>query len=192
MAESQERGTDVAAGKKIWVTLTGLPLTVKLSWPFHQSTSGADFWVLHRRHHSGRIGGPACPVAVNLSQTVREVMPSRELKTPKRPSSTRCARKADARDRIPEIGKAASRAVLQPPLRLQTPAVDLMHHVIVQFVERKSLLADETRRRSWIADAAEAQYVQTIPSHLVESGGALSRCPRRLRMEGEWAEPTQA
>ena len=33
--------------KKIWVTLSGLPLTVTLQWPFHQSTSGADFWVLH-------------------------------------------------------------------------------------------------------------------------------------------------
>ena len=37
----------VDAGKKIWVTLTGLPLTIQLNWPFRQSTSGADFWVLH-------------------------------------------------------------------------------------------------------------------------------------------------
>src|SRR5438876_512644 len=33
--------------KKIWMTLTGLPLTIRLDWPFHKSTSGADFWVLH-------------------------------------------------------------------------------------------------------------------------------------------------
>jgi hypothetical protein len=35
------------ANQNIWVTLTGLPLTIKLEWPFHLSTSGADFWVLH-------------------------------------------------------------------------------------------------------------------------------------------------
>ena len=35
------------AEKKIWVTLTGLPLTIKLDWPFHPSSSGADFRVLH-------------------------------------------------------------------------------------------------------------------------------------------------
>ena len=34
-------------GEKIWVTLRGLPVTIRLEWPFHQSTSGADFWVLH-------------------------------------------------------------------------------------------------------------------------------------------------
>jgi len=50
MTQRQEGGGIVdesRAAKKIWVTLTGLPLTVKLDWPFHQSTSGADFWVLH-------------------------------------------------------------------------------------------------------------------------------------------------
>ncbi len=35
------------AEKKVWMTLTGLPLTFAIEWPFHKSTSGADFWVLH-------------------------------------------------------------------------------------------------------------------------------------------------
>jgi hypothetical protein len=35
------------AKRKIWVTRNGLPLTFRLQWPFHASTSGADFWVLH-------------------------------------------------------------------------------------------------------------------------------------------------
>ena len=38
------RENEAAGGRKIWMTLTGLPLTFKLEWPFHQSTSGADFW----------------------------------------------------------------------------------------------------------------------------------------------------
>ncbi len=67
-----------AAGKKIWVTLTGLPLTIKLEWPFHRSTSGADFWVLHGDIRLEGSAGLHAPVAVNLSQTVREVMPSLE------------------------------------------------------------------------------------------------------------------
>src|SRR5579863_9490264 len=61
---------------KIWVTLNGLPLTMKLNWPFHQSTSGADFWVLHGDIALEGSDGLHAPVAVNLSQTVREVMPS--------------------------------------------------------------------------------------------------------------------
>jgi hypothetical protein len=64
--------------KKIWVTLTGLPLTIELEWPFHRSTSGADFWVLHGDVRLESSDGLHAPMAVNLSATVREVLPSLE------------------------------------------------------------------------------------------------------------------
>jgi len=64
--------------KKIWVTLTGLPLTIELEWPFHRSTSGADFWVLHGEIRLENSDGLHAPVAVNLSATVREVVASLE------------------------------------------------------------------------------------------------------------------
>src|SRR6267378_5526981 len=67
-----------ATGKKIWMTLTGLPLTLALEWPFHKSTSGADFWVLHGDIRLETSGELHALVAVNLSMTVREVMPSLE------------------------------------------------------------------------------------------------------------------
>jgi len=67
-----------AAARKIWVTLSGLPLTIRLEWPFHPSTSGADFWVLHGDIRLEGSDGLHAPVSVNLSQTVREVMPSLE------------------------------------------------------------------------------------------------------------------
>jgi len=67
-----------AADKKIWMTLSGLPLTIKLEWPFHRATSGADFWVLHGDICLVGSDELHAPVAVNLSQTVREVMPSLE------------------------------------------------------------------------------------------------------------------
>src|SRR5277367_525600 len=65
-------------GKKIWVTLGGLPLSIELSWPFHRSGSGADFWVLHGEIRLEGSDGLHAPVAVNLSATVREVMASLE------------------------------------------------------------------------------------------------------------------
>ena len=67
-------------GKKIYVTLTGLPLSARLEWPFHRSTSGADFWVLHGDIRLENSDGLHAPVAVNLSATVREVLPSLEAK----------------------------------------------------------------------------------------------------------------
>ena len=41
-----------------------------------------------------------------------------------------------------------------------------------------------------IADPAEAQYVQTIPAHLVEMAARLVAAQGLLRIEGEWAEAT--
>jgi hypothetical protein len=70
--------TQAGEAKKIWVTLSGLPLTISLEWPFHRSTSGADFWVLHGDIRLENSDGLHAPVAVNLSATVREVVPSLE------------------------------------------------------------------------------------------------------------------
>src|SRR5438045_5989834 len=66
--------------KQIYVTLTGLPLLIELKWPFHRSGSGADFWVLHGDIKLGNTDGLHAAVAVNLSATVREVLPSLEPK----------------------------------------------------------------------------------------------------------------
>jgi len=70
--------TQAREPKKIWVTLGGLPLTISLEWPFHRSTSGADFWVLHGDIRLENTDGLHAPVAVNLSATVREVVVSLE------------------------------------------------------------------------------------------------------------------
>ena len=73
-------GKSAQTGKNLYVTRTGLPLLVEFKWPFHSSTAGADFWVLHADVKLGNSEGLHAPVAVNLSATVREVLPSMEAK----------------------------------------------------------------------------------------------------------------
>src|ERR1700686_1822822 len=46
-------------------------------------------------------------------------------------------------------------------------------------------------KRVWLADPAEAQYLQTTPAHVVEIAARLVAAQGLLRIEGEWAEPTQ-
>src|ERR1700680_1310907 len=77
--------TQAGESRRIWVTLGGLPLSFELEWPFHRSSSGADFWVLHGDIRLEGLEGLHAPVAVNLSATVREVMASLEARDAEAP-----------------------------------------------------------------------------------------------------------
>src|ERR1700676_3063432 len=66
--------------KTLSVNRTRLPLSFKLEWPFRRATSGADFDVLHAEITLENTEGLRALVAVNLSVTLREVLPSLEPK----------------------------------------------------------------------------------------------------------------
>jgi hypothetical protein len=186
-----------AASAKIWVTLRGLPLTIRLHWPFHQSTSGADFFVLHGDLRLEGSEGLHAPVAVNLSQTVREVMSSLEPKDAEAPVINALRKEVDRR----QIEFVKSGKLLPVPFssrhydfkRQQWVFGKATDDAMAEFIERKvywtTTLSGE--KRVWIGDPAEAQYVQTTPSHLLEIAARLVAAQGLLRIEGEWAEATQ-
>jgi len=199
MAQSQQSSetmNDQGATKKIWVTLTGLPLTVKLDWPFHQSTSGADFLVLHGDIRLEGAEGLHALVAVNLSQTVREVMPSLEPKDAEAPVINALRKEVDRR----QIEFVKSGKLLPVPFssrhydfkRQQWVFGKATDDAMAEFIERKvywqTTLTGE--KRVWIADPAEAQYVQTTTAHLLELACRLVAAQGLLRVEGEWVEAT--
>src|SRR5271163_955010 len=169
-----------AASKKIWVTLGGLPLTFRLDWPFHPSTSGADFWVLHGDIALVGSDGLHTPVAVNLSQTVREVMPSLDPADAEAPVINALRKEVDRRQiEFVKSGKLV-------PVAFSSRYYDFKRQqwifgkasddAIAEFVEKKvyweTKLAGETAAsksstssdagaaRVWIGDPAEAQYLQ--------------------------------
>ena len=83
--------------RKLYVTLGGLPLSFELKWPFHRSTSGADFFVLHGDIRVETTDGLHAPVAVNLTQTIREVLPSLDPADAEGPVINALRREADTR-----------------------------------------------------------------------------------------------
>ena len=206
--------------KRIWVTLSGLPLTMKLEWPFHQSTSGADFWVLHGDIVLEGSEGLHAPVAVNLSQTVKEVIPSLDPKDAEMPVINALRKEVDRR----QLEFLKSGKLLPVPFssrhydfkRGQWVFGKASDEVMAEFVERKvfwetklgsssdgqatsPLLAAESaarngapRARIWLGDPAEAQYLQTTPRHLIEVAGRLVAAQGLIQIEGEWAEATPA
>ena len=185
-----------AAGKKIWVTLKGLPLTLQLEWPFHQSTSGADFFVLHGDIRLEGSEGLHAPVAVNLSQTVREVMTSLDPKDAEAPVINALRKEVDRR----QIEFVKSGKLLPVPFssrhydfkRQQWVFGKATDEAMAEFVERKvywqTTLGGE--KRVWIGDPTEAQYLQTTPAHLIEIAARLVAAQGLLRIEGEFAEAT--
>ncbi len=58
------------------VTLHGLPVRIELDWPFHRSEGGSDWYVLHGTVRLNDGGELHADVALNLAQTVREVLPA--------------------------------------------------------------------------------------------------------------------
>ncbi len=191
-----EAGAGAGAGKKIWVTLKGLPLTIRLEWPFHPSTSGADFWVLHGDIQLEGSEGLHAPVAVNLSQTVREVMPSMEPKDAEAPVINALRHQVDRR----QIEFLKSGKLLPVPFssrhydfkRQQWVFGKATDEVMAEFVERKvywqTTLGAE--KRVWIGDPTEAQYLQTTPMHLLEIAARLVAAQGLLQIDGERAEAT--
>jgi hypothetical protein len=60
------------------VTLRGLPVQLELQWPFHSSQGGSDWYVVHGRLLLADGGLLHADVALNLSQSINEVLPSRD------------------------------------------------------------------------------------------------------------------
>src|SRR5512142_2495669 len=64
-----------------YLTLSGLPLTFEFQWPFHKSTSGADFWVLHGVAYLEDGSGLRSDFSIHLTQTMQPMMPDMEADT---------------------------------------------------------------------------------------------------------------
>jgi hypothetical protein len=60
------------------VTLRGLPIRLELQWPFHRSEGGSDWHVVHGRLWLADGGELHADIALNLSESINEVLPSRD------------------------------------------------------------------------------------------------------------------
>ena len=96
MTTSQDQSSSSKSGK-LYITLAGLPLTITLNWPFRPSGGGADFFVLHGDIRLENTDGLHVPVAVNLTQTVREALPSLEPRDTEGPIINALRKEVDTR-----------------------------------------------------------------------------------------------
>jgi len=178
------------------VTPAGLPLSFELHWPFHKSTSGADFWVLHADIRLENSEGLHAPVAVNLSATVREVMPSLDPKDAEAPVINTLRKEVDRRQiEFVKSGKLV-------PVHFSSRHYDFKRSKWVfgkasdddvrLLIARKVYW--QTRLAGgpvWVGDPADALYVEALVAHVLEIARSLAS-EELMTLEGEWASANAA
>jgi hypothetical protein len=174
--------------KKVYVTKAGLPLRIELEWPFHRSQSGADFYVLHGTVTLENSGGLHALAALQLTVTVREVLPTLEAKDVEAPAIN-TLRKAVDRKEI-EFLKTPKRVPV--PFGSRTYDFKRQQWAFGEATdeERAALLL---RKIYWstklgvprvlAGEATDAQYLDTTPEHLL----GMARALPELRVSGEYA-----
>ena len=182
--------------KRIYVTLAGLPLSFELHWPFHKSTSGADFWVLHADIRLENSSGLHAPVAVNLSATVRELMPSLEPKDAEDPVINTLRKEVDRRQiEFVKSGKLV-------PAHFSSRHYDFKRNKWVfgkaSDDDVRLLIARKVYWQTrlvggpvWIGEPAEALYVEASVMHILEIARSLAS-EELMTLEGEWASANAA
>jgi hypothetical protein len=175
----------------IYVTLSGLPLLIEFKWPFHGSTAGADFWVLHADVKLGNSDGLHAPVAVNLSATVREVLPSMQPQDVEGPVVNALRKEADRRQlEFLKSGKLV-------PVQFSSRYYDFKRNKWVfgrasdedigRLISRKVFWQSRLLGGNvWIGDPAEALYLESTVPHVLEVARALAESGL-MTLEGEWA-----
>ncbi len=172
--------TQTHTSKTIYVTRVGLPLSFKLEWPFRRATSGADFDVLHAvitLEHSEDL---RALVAVNLSVTLREALPSLEPKDTEGPVINALRKEVDHKQT--EFVKSGKLVPL--PFSSRHYNFQLKQWVfgkatdeeIGRLIERKVYW--QTRLVGgdvWLGDPIEALYLDTTIDHIAEIAAGLAQ-----------------
>jgi hypothetical protein len=182
--------------EKTYVTLSGLPLSFHVEWPFRKSTSGADFFFLHADIRLEGSAGLHAPVAVNLSATVREVLPSLEAKDVEGPVINALRKEVDHRQL--EFVKSGKLVPVQFSSRhydfkrskwvFGKASDDDIALLLSRKVYWQSKLVGGT---VWVGDPTEALYVETSVEHLLDVARKLES-QGLIKLDGELATATTA
>jgi len=172
--------TPPSSPKTVYVTRTGLPLSFKLDWPFRRATSGADFDVLHAEIALEASENLRALVAVNLSVTLREVLPSLEPKDTEAPIINALRKEVDRKQiEFPKSPKLVPLPFSSRHYNFKTSQWVFgqgTDEEIARLIERKVYW--QTRLVGgdvWLGDATEALYLQTTTDHIAEIAARLAQ-----------------
>jgi hypothetical protein len=172
--------TQTPTPKTIYLTRTGLPLSFRFEWPFRHATSGADFDVLHTVIKLENSDDLRALVAVNLSATLREVLPSLEPKDTEGPVINALRKEVDHK----QMEFVKSGKLVPLPFSSRHYSFKLKQWAfgkatdeeIGRMIERKVYW--QTRLVGgdvWLGDPTEALYLDTSTDHISEIAAGLAQ-----------------
>lgn len=180
------------------VTLHGLPVEISLAWPYHRSTSGGDFFVLHGTVHLKDGSGLLAEVSANLTQTIAASLPSLE------PKDCEYLVLNAIRKSIDSGHVEFLKTVKLQPVEVSSRYYSFLEKKL-RFMAQpdKEVLALLKRKFFWlgqkqgnganphvsIADPCDCQYVNQPPEKLHELAGQLA-AEGLIKIEGEHATAT--
>jgi hypothetical protein len=178
-----------------YVSIRGIPLNFKLEWPFHPSTSGADYHVLHGLVTLEDGSGLHAPVAVHMSQTVKEALAGVDKKSALAPTINAIRKavdtkdieflKSDKRQPIPLSSRAFS--LITRKFTFQNPNDDQLLAFLKRSIYWRAKLGDNKIN---LADPVEALYLTRTSEELVEVGKKLA-AQGLITMDGNFASATE-
>ena len=182
------------------VTVHGLPVRLELLWPFHRSEGGSDWHVVHGRLWLADGGELHADVALNLSQSINEVLPSRDGDLAFW-VAVNTARKAldDKQLQLLKSGKRQPVPVSSRCYSLRRQQFTFWHVAaaeLEEFVARKIFWAGGVERQPVLmADPCDAMYLDAADERMQDKllATAKSLAERGLvQMAGDSARATDA
>jgi hypothetical protein len=157
----------------IGVTLHGFPVRIALDWPFHRSEGGSDWYVLHGRVSLTDGSGLHADVALNLAQTIREVLQPLDSDLAFRVAVNTTRKTLDIRQL--ELLKSGKRQPVPVNSRCysirnkQFTFATVKPEEVNEFVARKVFWGSGSERQPvLIADPCDAQYLGAADPNLVD------------------------
>lgn len=181
-----------------YVTLSGLPVRFELEWPFHLSQSGADWHSLHGGVWLDDGGALHADVAVNLTQTIKDALPS--LEPHHAEAVVINAIRKDLDNKQLELLKSGKRQ----PVPVSSRHFNFKSSQLIFARADDQQIRDLLLRKAFwtavrngphaharMADAIDALYVNSAPERLLEAARSLAS-NGLVRLDGEDAVATPA
>ncbi len=191
-----------------------MPVGITLAWPFHRSTSGADFYVLHGSVKLEDGGTLKAEVSAHLTLTIAQSLPSLEpaeceylvINAIRKTVDNGQLEFLESPKLQPVEVSSRYYSFLDKKLRFLAQPDD----VVLGLLRRKAFWLGQQPQEGqqpadaaqsadpakpgagvWMADPCDAQYVNQPPEKLLELAGKLA-AEGWIELAGEHAAPTDA